>query len=354
MARIDSFLHNMNPRVSTAQETAKKLNIDQNLIEKAAQKLGVDILTDPACKNYFKTMGQNLQVLCTRHWEIEYKSDLGRVDEPRKFTQAFLSRDTSQKAMYQDRLPNIDEKLISRWEQIGFLKPEQLDAMRSFFLNPPPSSQGVGAEVDPEYSQFFENFGQQEENVSPHQTRHANPIPQQVATHQSGTSQTHSISRSLSRNTSHVPAPPSHPGSSPTGGGNGLGITSANTTQSDYDFLNRYFSPNDPGYGLLGSMIGDVSRASDLMGSYLNKMREGDQMKQNIMAELAGIDPTTPEGAKQMFQAQYALNEQSTSSRTLMENIQTIMRSQAERVEMTNKILDIQNQTLKQISSKIN
>ncbi|MBF0493115.1 MAG: hypothetical protein HQM15_10090 [Deltaproteobacteria bacterium] len=347
--RIDSYassLCKINPQVSTAEETAKKLNVDKSLIERAAQKLGVDVLADPACRNYFKTMGQSLQVLTTRHWETDYKADAGRVADPRAYTQtAFLARDTSQGQLYQDRIPDISEGLINHWQEIGFLKPKQAEAMHKiFFSNQTPSAdQEVSGNDQDEYAQFLENFSRREDaSVQAQQVRGYEASP-------AGGAKGHTIGMGLTRNLMggipSAPPPPATPVSV-------LGVM--DPEQNDRATLNSYFSEDDSARGWIGGLLDSESKARDTVSNLVLQTEETAQKKRDIMAELSGIDSSTPEGAKKLALAQYNLSDVQDSERQLTDQMQNVLRWRTERIEMVSKILDIQNQSLKQTSSKMN
>ncbi len=333
--RIDSYANNLskiNPHVSTAQETAKKLNIDKSIIEKAADKLGVEVLlADPACRNYFKTMGQSLQTLTTRHWEIDFKADAARIEDPRTYMKAaFLDRDTSQGQIYQDKIPDLTEGLVKRWEEIGFLKPKQAEAMQKIFFSTIAEADAESLPVsdDDEYAQFLESFSRGEEtSVQAQRVEINSGTP-------SDNSRGHTVSMGLTRDT-RIQAPPSRPGSQ----SNILG--GRDPVAAERATLDSYFTDDDSAKGWLSSLLDSESRSREAVSGFVMDLQTINQRKREIMAELSGINTNTEEGRKQFSLTQFKLNDVQDSERQLTDQMQNVLRWRTERIEMISKILEM-------------
>lgn len=400
---IDSGI-GINPHIQTAQKTAEKLNVDPKKVDKVMQKMGADVLKElgPSYMAYLRTMAETLfgqYGMCTREFEPDIKSLRYQVDSPHPHVNgAFLSRDTSKAPPYEGKLPEnfLNSQTLNLLVQKGWDK-NFVNAIKVLF----------GIDQKPQQEMYYMNTsteGQQRERGDGGQGGQQGQSQEEDEWgnvqfgEEGGPPQSGGQVYAYSYAPGTAPGAPSGggslkmgmgggPGGTPTGGGTlregmgggpgggapggfgppppppppgmGMGVPGGQgqtpyqeymdqlpgQMQTENQYLNANFNAGDPYYGWFQSVFGSENWYRNFAAKGLTELQAIRGAKQQIMAQLAGINPSSPEGAKKLYILQQKLSEIQGNERQIYDHISTAQKANNERKEMIKAIFDMIFQT---------
>jgi len=388
MARpIDTNMPNINPQVRGAGETAGQLKIDQKLLDKVLAKQGLGSpeqlakLFGPEILSYFRAMSESLNVLCNRMQESDVKSLPAQRMDPK--LNEFMARDTSKGTIYQDRLPEgfLNPDKLSLMVKTGLLKPAEAKAIDLIFNHSPHKedvhTQFTPPSTDKERGQGDQQQKHQQQEQESEEDSWADFSTQGVggSDGNAGGSLRSSMSASGGENAGGnfaggslrssmrmgmgapgggnsggfggPPPPPPQGGSSGNMQNQSSGLQGQiqNSTGQEQSYLNSNFSPGDPYYSSFETLFGSENWYRNVAGSAMSSIQQIRDAKQQILAQLAGLDPTKPADAKQLYILQQKLGDLQGTERQYMDNISMAQKANNERKEYMKAILDIFFQT---------
>lgn len=382
---LDGNMSHINPQIRGASETAGQLKIDQKLLEKVLAKQGLSSpeqlakMLGPEVLQFFRTMSEGLNQLCGRMHETEVKTLHAQYNSPK--VEEFVARDTSKGNLYQERLPEnfITVEKLSLAAKTGLLTTQQSEALKNLFglsqearamrrddvpmpTNTPQSEQERGQggqhrdqhEQDQSGEDAWADFSTPESTTRSSVQAYTSQSPNS-GNDQGGDFSGGSLRSSMRRGmgggmTQNVNAPPPPPPPPPPG--NYGGSTGSGSVQmpnqamgTEQAYLDSNFSADGPFYNMFETLFGSENWYRSLAGNALGSIQKIRDAKQKIMAELAGLDPTKPADAKQLYILQQQLGEMQQSERQYLDNISAAQKANNERKEYIKSILDIFFQT---------
>lgn len=394
MARlVDGNISNMNPQIRGAGETAGQLKIDQKLLEKVLAKQGLGSpeqlakLLGPEVLQYFRTMSECLNQMCSRMQETEVKTLPAQNNTPK--LEEFAQRDTSKGDLYKQRLPEnfLTVEKLTLAAKTGLLTQSQAEALKNLFglsqearqmrrEDVPMPTQTPHSEQEREQGgqQQQQQQGQQQEEEdwadfsaqgsgssgnTPQGAYYSNDPSQTWGGESGGGFSGGSMRSSMRMGIGSQggggapqgfggPPPPPPPSGGYRGNAQGQGPgpqMPSNAVGMEQSYLNSNFSPNGPYYGMFESLFGSENWYRNLAGNALGNIQKIREAKQQIMAELAGLDPSKPADAKKLYILQQKLGDMQQSERQWLDNISTAQKANNERKEYIKSILDIFFQT---------
>jgi hypothetical protein len=122
------------------------------------------------------------------------------------------------------------------------------------------------------------------------------------------------------------PPPPPPPPPGPGMGGGGTPYDEymnklPGMMQTENDYLNNNFSQGDPFYGWFQNLFGSENWYRDFSAKSLTELQAIKGAKDQIMSQLAGIDASTPDGAKKLYMLQQKLSDVQQSERQIYDGI---------------------------------
>lgn len=385
---IDTNISNINPQIRGAAETAAQLKIDKKVLENVEKLIGAKglgspeqlaKLLGPEVLSYFRAMSESLSNLCSRMQEAEVKSLPAQHHEP-KFDE-FSQRDTSKGPLYQERLPEnfLTVEKLNLAAKTGLLTQQQAEALKNLFGLSQEARVMRREEVpmpqaSPQSEQERERGGQQQRhqqeqqhseeeawadfstqnsssgNVSGAEPYYSQELPQGGGTGSFGGGSLRSGMRmgigGGTQGGMAAPPPPPPPGGNRSSQGSGPSSGQApNLTGMEQSYLDSNFTPDGPYYGMFESLFGSENWYRNLAGNALTNIQKIREAKQRILAALAGLDPSKPGDAKQLYILQQKLGDMQQSERQWLDNISSAQKANNERKEYIKSILDIFFQT---------
>jgi hypothetical protein len=116
-------------------------------------------------------------------------------------------------------------------------------------------------------------------------------------------------------------------------------------TQREQGWLNANFNPGDPYYGWFQGIFQSENWYRNFAAKGLTDLQGIRGMKQQIMAELQGLNPSNPRDAKKLYILQQKLGEAQQSERQIYDHIQMAQKANNERKELIKSIFDMMFQT---------
>jgi hypothetical protein len=370
------------PTIS-AEQIANKTGVDSKALDKAMASMGPGILEQlgPQVLQYLRGVSEALNNLCDRMQEPAYKALTAQSDSPGPYqAKWFAARDTSSALPYEGRLPfnEISPENLQKAVRSGLLTREQGTALMYMFgfANPPETqvnTTGKNMQGGGQWGQGGDRGMQQD-----HQGSGQNPDDEWNNMELDGVSGSGSgggsggfgtVGKHMTGSGSAPGAggppppppgggfgpPPAPPGSSMTGGSGGTTSNNdfqskiAGAMQQENNYLNANFNPSDPYYGWFQGLFGSENWYRNFSASALTDLQNIRNSKQAIMAELNGIDASTPQGAKKMYILQQKLGDIQQDERQIYDHVSEAQKANNERKEMVKAVLD----TLFQTSSAI-
>ncbi len=391
------------PRVEGAKQTAERLGIDSALIDKALQKYGSAGLAEmmkqlgDACGAYFRNCGGNLRSLCERYDETQIKTlpgtcqDIHEIDKKTWFDErgtrpmALEVGGTLPQEMFSN--PRVLRQMVEK----GWFSGDQAKAIQYFFMapddarskqtqfQPSPSQergdregrggqQGQGQGDNQDEPQFFlvEETSSADGSTTTNEYRTANYAitdERSESSPSSGSAVGSVRSGMRGINTRNLNTPPAGSRPTPPPGATRPGTPTTPSplgshsnpvgTELEQQLLEHNFDPNDPRVNGLRMLFQSQSWYRNISGNLLGKLYELRQAKQEIMAQLAGIDASTPEGAKKLYALQQQVSDVQTDERQIYDMISQAQKANAERVELLKSLGEIISQTTKTIISNM-
>ncbi len=383
---LDGNMSNINPQIRGAGEVAGQLKIDQKLLDKVLAKQGLSSpeqlakLLGPEVLQFFRTMSENLTQMCTRMHEREVKSLIADSTPP-KFEE-FNIRDTSKGDLYKDRLPEnfITVEKLNLAAKTGLLSSQQSEALKNLFglsqeakamrredvpmsTQTPQSEQerGQGGQHRDQHQEEQSNEDSWADFSTPDSTTRSSVQAYSAQAPDSDGAQGGSFSGGSLRSSMRMgmgggmtrnlnappPPPPPAPGSygREASGNSGSVRMPNNSMSTEQSYLDSSFSPDGPFYNTFQTLFGSENWYRELAGNALGSIQKIRDEKQKIMAELAGLDPSKPADAKQLYILQQRLGEMQQTERQYLDNISAAQKANNERKEYMKSILDIFFQT---------
>ena len=115
--------------------------------------------------------------------------------------------------------------------------------------------------------------------------------------------------------------------------------------QTENDYLNNNFYQGDAFYGWFQNLFGSENWYRDFSAKALTELQAIKGAKENIMAQLAGIDASTPDGAKKLYMLQQNMSDVQNSERQIYDGISSAQKANDERKEMIKAIFEMYFQT---------
>ena len=115
--------------------------------------------------------------------------------------------------------------------------------------------------------------------------------------------------------------------------------------QQEYNYLNANFTPGDPYYSSFQIVFNSENWYRNFSAQGLTELQKIRDAKSAVMAELAGIDASSPQGAKKLYILQQKMGEMQQSERQIYDHISTAQKANNERKELVKSILDMIFQT---------
>ncbi len=352
-----SGFSDINARIEPARDALKQ--VDTQAIDKALQKLGDLKDMGPLVNAYLRSANDFLNTLSAlgdRSYEKEIRAMSAQIDSPQKhYDTHFMARDTSDKATYDHRLPEdfISNSKLSLATEKGLITKDQADAIRFFFFRGVESTEAQAQYYYNASAQEQEkggkNSGQQQEQDSEQEdwaiegwdeSGHSPKSVQRAMTSPQGQSQANATNDGFTAAPPPPPPPPKQNSSSDYYGAQGYG-----KMQQEVNYVDQHFSQDDPVYGWFQALFQSENWYRDLSANVmtdLQKVREGNQQ---ILAELAGIDTSSPDGAKKMYILQQRLGEGKENERQFLEHAKLAKEGNDERKEFIKSIMDQMFQT---------
>ncbi|MFO1518569.1 MAG: hypothetical protein U1F57_02725 [bacterium] len=394
----------INDSYMTSAQAAAKTNVDPKIVDQAMKNLGVDIIAKlgEAYNSYLRTVSESLTTLTSRHWEKDVKSLEGQVISTGDAKDHFAKLDTSKLQVYEYRLPEgflTVDKLDSATRS-GLLTKQQADAIKFFFGLSPQFHKERGQEMTTTaYNPTGQERGQQEQGGGnsggeQDENQEFQEWANQIEGVQGGGGSSGAVPysadgsygpgngggrssimgpgsssgniggrQSISGPGGQVPGGPTG-GSNPSGGafpappppppppGGGMGSDGTNyqnkigvQMQTENNYLNSNFSPDDPYYGWFQSLFGSENWYRNFAGNALSDLQKIKSQKEKMLAELANINPNTAEGQMKIQVLQQKIGENQQSERQIYDSISTAQKANNERKELIKSILDMFFQT---------
>ncbi len=384
-------------RVEGAKQAAERLGVDSTLIDKALQKYGAAGLTEmmkelgAACESYFRHCAGNLRNLCERYEETQVKTlpatcqDIHQIDKKTWFDERGVKGVALEVGgpLPQEMFSN--PRVLKQMVEKGWFTAEQAQAIQYFFMNPddgrnrqaqlqssPSQERGYqegrgdqqGNQENPDEPEFYlvEETSSEDGQITRNEYRTGNYAitdgRSDSSTPSSGQSSSGgSVSSGIrGMNTRNLNGPPSGsrptpppagrtaaPGQTPSNPSGPLGVDMAE------EFVRRNFDPNDPRIDGLKMLFQSQTWYRNISGNLLGKLYDLRQAKKDIMAQLAGIDASTPEGAKRLYVLQQQIGELQTDERQIYDMISQAQKANAERVELLKKLGEIASEAKKAV-----
>ncbi len=331
----------INSRVdSTAREALKQ--VDTKAVDKALQKMGMDLKElGPAITAYLRSASEYMTTLSDRMVEKDVKALPAQLEHPSEFYEThFEARDTSRLTLDDGkRLPKDFLNNIEVAAKTGLITKDQAKALHLLF-----------------YSESATKVVQQpSQNPIPYKSETSNPPESGEEWDLEGWEDENVISSKKGMSTGggyDAPSAPPAPPGPPPGAGYGTGYGYGDI-HKEADYLHQNFAQDNPAYGWLEAALGYESKYKNVTGNALADLQAMKQLKQQLMAELEGIDATTPEGAKKLYILQQRLGDVQGDEKELLDNIRTMQTKRNEFLEMIKSIMDINAQAVRTISNNI-
>ncbi|MBL7685650.1 MAG: hypothetical protein JNK65_06425 [Deltaproteobacteria bacterium] len=353
----------INDSYLTGAAAAKAHNVDPKVVDQAMKKMGADLLAQlgPHYLAYLRTVSENLSVLTSRDWESQVKSLPAQAESPEGYKdQHFMKFDTSKLPMYEYRLPDqfLNPETLDLAAKRGLLTQHQADAIKVFFGTHPEmqekpqtqtqtmsfqSGKGERDSTHDEQQQgqseqeAWEEWNQQIGGVS------GNAGGRASITGPGGAPATGTASGGQVSNGGLPPPPP--PPRPSSGGGDALQNKMQSQMNVENNYLNANFQQGDPYYGWFQTLFGSENWYRNFAGNAMGQIQKIKSTKQQILAELARINPNSPEGQMKMRMLQEKLSTAQGDERQLYDHIATAQKANNERKELIKNILDIFFQT---------
>jgi len=382
-------------RIEGAKQAAERLGVDPTLIDKALQKYGAAGLAEmmkelgDACNSYFRHCGSTLQNLCERYDETKIKTlsgtcqDIHQIDKKTWFDERGVKGTALEVGgpLPQEMFSN--PRVLKQMVEKGWFTAEQAQAIQYFFMNPedgrnrqaqfqssPSQERGYqegrggqqGDQQNSDEPEFYlvEETSSEDGQVTRNEYRTANYAitdgSPDASTSSGQGSSGGSVSsgirgmntRNLNNPSGSRPTPPpagrpASSGQTPSNPSGPLGVDMAE------EFVRRNFDPNDPRIDGLKMLFRSQSWYRNISGNLLGKLYDLRQAKKDIMAQLAGIDASTPEGAKRLYVLQQQIGDLQTDERQIYDMVSQAQKANAERVELLKSLGEIVSQTTKAI-----
>jgi len=354
---------NTNPRISGAQKTAEQLKIDPKLVDKAIQQLGADLVKElgPAYVTYLRAMSEALTALCSRDGEKEIKALAAQCEPPTAHREVFfLNRDNSSKDNYYKTSlpPDLFDK-VDLAVQKGLLNEEQGEALKVFFDLPSESpevqrlQQLLKQDFDAQHHQGEREGSRQGQGGHSGSSQEEENLEYDFGDLEgAGGLQKKNLRQNLSRNLGHVAPPPSssqRPPAQPTLGG---AMTPSspfndNLTARDRATIDQALADN-PFYPSFVQLLQSENKARNIQEQAMLQMNQIKEAKNKIAGMIAGIDPSTPAGAKQLYLLQQKMGDLESKGgytmNQLMEFTNAAATAKKELFAMFKEILDSDKQ----------